>query len=178
MFKYIRFTPVPLAYTTLTFLGGDENVKVNYFDKPFVSIEAENEADIDALIAFQPNEIACEIISKEEFIQLVKTTRQYQRILEQGNEKLEKLTEQIVKKYPQKERETWHIQLAEALKYKQTLNDTDAPFLKILADNEADTVDAFADAVINNNNAFIALTANALSEKRRVEHELLTALGA
>jgi hypothetical protein len=178
MFKYLRFTPVPLAYTTLTFLGGDENVKVNYFDKPFVSIEAENEADINALIVSQPNEIGCTEITKEEFVQLVKTTKQYKRIIERGNEKLEQLTEDIVKKYPVKERETWHIQLGEALKYIETQNEADAPFLKILADNENDTVAAFANAVINNNNAFIALSASALSQKRLLEQELLKELGA
>ena len=178
MFKYVRFSPKPLEYTTLTFMNTSNNVKVNFFDKPFVSIEAENEADINALIASQVDDIKCYEISKEEFISLVKTTKQYNRILEQGNQKLEELTAQIVKKYPLKERETWYIQLEEARKYKETNNVADAPFLSILVANENDTVENVANAVINNNTTFRQLSATALSEKRLLEQNLLKNIGA
>ena len=77
-----------------------------------------------------------------------------------------------------RERETWYIQLEEAKKYIQTQNEADAPFLKILAENEGDTIEAFANAVINNDIAFRTLTANALSEKRILEQNLLAEIGA
>ena len=178
MFKYVRFTPVESQFTTLTFKKINEDVKVNFFTLPVVSIEADNEALIDELISSQVKEIKCEVITKEEFINLIKLTSQYKRIIERGNEKLEKLTLDIAAKYPLRERETWYIQLEEAKKYIQTQNEADAPFLKILAENEGDTIEAFANAVINNDIAFRTLTANALSEKRILEQNLLAEIGA
>lgn len=178
MFKYIRFTPLKTNETTLTFRSKTEDVKVNYFDRPFVSIQSENEADIDVLIASQPSEIDCKEITKDEFVQLVKLSSQYQRILLRGTKKLSKLTKTIKDKYPEEERETWSTQLEEAKKYKKTLNEDDAPFLKTLAENENDTVEAFANAVIENNEIFKALTAKALSEKRVFQKKLLAEIGA
>lgn len=178
MFKYVRFTPVESQYTTLTFKQKNDDVKVNFFSLPIVSLEAINETLIDELISSQAKEIKCEVITKEEFINLVKLTSQYKRIIERGNEKLEKLTVNIAAKYTLRERETWYIQLEEAKKYMQTQNEADAPFLKILAENEGDTIEAFANAVINNDIAFRTLTANALSEKRLLEQNLLAEIGA
>ena len=178
MFKYVRFTPVESQFTTLTFKKINEDVKVNFFTLPVVSIEADNEALIDELISSQSKENNCEIITKEEFISLVKLTSQYKRIIDRGNEKLEKLTANIAAKYPLRERETWYIQLEEARKYMSSKNEADAPFLKILAENEGDTIEAFANAVINNDIAFRTLTANALSEKRILEQNLLAEIGA
>ena len=60
----------------------------------------------------------------------------------------------------------------------ETQNEADAPFLKILAENEGDTIEAFANAVINNDITFRTLTANALSEKRILEQNLLAEIGA
>ena len=178
MFKYVRFTPVESQFTTLTFKQKNNDVKVNFFSLPVVSLEADNEALIDELISSQAKEIKCEVITKEEFINLIKLTSQYKRIIERGNEKLEKSTANIAAKYPLRERETWYIQLEEAKKYMQTQNEADAPFLKILAENEGDTIEAFANAVINNDIAFRTLTANALSEKRILEQNLLAEIGA
>ena len=178
MFKYVRFTPVESQFTTLTFKQKNNDVKVNFFSLPVVSLEADNEALIDELISSQTKEIKCEVITKEEFINLIKLTSQYKRIIERGNEKLEKSTANIAAKYPLRERETWYIQLEEAKKYMQTQNEADAPFLKILAENEGDTIEAFANAVINNDIAFRTLTANALSEKRILEQNLLAEIGA
>ena len=178
MFKYVRFTPVESQFTTLTFKQKNNDVKVNFFSLSVVSLEADNEALIDELISSQVKEIKCEVITKEEFINLIKLTSQYKRIIERGNEKLEKLTANIDAKYPLRERETWYIQLEEAKKYMQTQNEADAPFLKILAENEGDTIEAFANAVINNDIAFRTLTANALSEKRILEQNLLAEIGA
>ena len=178
MFKYVRFTPVESQYTTLTFKQKNNDVKVNFFSLNVVSLEADNEALIDELISSQVKEIKCEVITKEEFINLIKLTSQYKRIIERGNEKLEKLTANIAAKQALRERETWYIQLEEAKKYIQTQNEADAPFLKILAENEGDTIEAFANAVINNDIAFRTLTANALSEKRILEQNLLAEIGA
>lgn len=177
MFKYVRFTPLETNETTLTFRSITEDIKVNYFDKPFVSIEADNESSIDALIASQSSEIDCQEITKEEFVQLVKLTSQYQRIIDRGNEKLTAMTKAISDKYPEEERETWPTQLEEARKYKETGLESDAPFLKILADGENDTVEAFANAVIENNETFKALSSAALSEKRVFQQSVLASLG-
>ena len=100
MFKYVRFTPVESQFTTLTFKKINEDVKVNFFSLAVVSLEADNEALIDELISSQVKEIKCEVITKEEFINLIKLTSQYKRIIERGNEKLEKLTASTVYKIP------------------------------------------------------------------------------
>ena len=64
MFKYVRFTPVESQFTTLTFKQKNNDVKVNFFSLPVVSLEADNEALIDELISSQAKEIKCELITK------------------------------------------------------------------------------------------------------------------
>ena len=110
MFKYVKFNPVETEFTTLTFKQKNDDVKVNFFNLPIVSLESDDEALIDELIKEQPSEIECELITKEEFSEIAKTTVQYKRILQVGNEKLAELTADIDLKYPLNERETWHIQ--------------------------------------------------------------------
>jgi hypothetical protein len=178
MVKYIKFKKVSDEFTTHEFRGGNEQVEVFLFDKPIASIKSDSEAAIDELIASQDVKIACQVISKEEFISLVKTTKQYERVCEIVKEKIAYLLKDIKTKYPEEERETWSTQLEEARKYKKTLNEDDAPFLKTLAENENDTVEAFANAVIQNNETFKALSASALSEKRKLKQQLLSEWGA
>jgi hypothetical protein len=90
MFKYVKFTKVETEYTVLEFRGQNEDVKVNHFDVDVVSVEAENQADIDALIASQPDEINCEYITHDEFKALVANSMQLERIRDRVKEKIAK----------------------------------------------------------------------------------------
>ena len=177
MFKYVKFNPVETEFTTLTFKQKNDDVKVNFFNLPIVSLESDDEALIDELIKEQPSEIECELITKEEFSKIAKTTVQYKRILQVGNEKLAELTADIDLKYPLNERETWHIQLEEARKYLETKDEQDAPFVSILALNEDRSVEDFCNAIILNDKNYRTLAANALSEKRILENTLASEIG-
>ena len=177
MFKYIKYTEVETEFTKLTFVRKNEDVRVVFFDKPFVALECENEELIDELIAYQDELIKCEEITADEFKGLAETTSQYARVLELVAERLEKNMSAIKSKYPESERESWSLQKEEAKKYLETKNETDAPFLKILADNENDTVESFASAVLAKNEAFTIMSANALSDKRLYQVELFKELG-
>ena len=57
-----------------------EDVKINCFDVNVVSIESENEIAINNLILSQDKKINCQIISKDEFKELVKDSAQIERI--------------------------------------------------------------------------------------------------
>ena len=86
MFKYVKFTKVETDTTVLEFRGSDDTVKVNNFSDneefavSVVSVEAEIEADIDALVESQPIEIGCTVIGKDEFKALVTNSAQLKRI--------------------------------------------------------------------------------------------------
>lgn len=80
MFVYVKFEKVSDEFTTYEFRGGNEDVKVNYFDVNVVSIESENEIAINNLILSQDKKINCQIISKDEFKELVKDSAQIERI--------------------------------------------------------------------------------------------------
>ena len=80
MFKYIKFNKVTGEFTIHEFRGGDDKVKVNHFDVDVVSLEAESEADIDALVSSQVAEIACETITQDEFKTMVANSSQLKRI--------------------------------------------------------------------------------------------------
>ncbi len=177
MFKYVRFIEVETEFTKLSFVQKNEEVKVIRFDKPFAALSAETENLIDDLIIFQDKRIKCEVITIDEFKALVETTAQYLRVLELSEQKLEKNMESIKRKYPESERESWGLQKDEAKKYLETKNDADAPFLKILADAENDSVESFAIAVLAKNEAFTIMSANAISDKRLYQVELLKELG-
>lgn len=178
MFKYIRFNEVQDEYSKVTFLQKNEEVKVNFFDKPIVSIEADDEDLIDELILSQDERINCEEITQDEFVQLYKLTSQYQRVLDRAEQVLDKALEPILKEYPLQERESWNLQIAEAEKYKVTGLESDVPYLKGLADDEGDTVENFVNSVIAKNEAYKVLHQSALSEKRRVKALLMSEIGA
>ena len=80
MFVYVGYEKVSDEFTTYEFRGGNEDVKVNYFDVNVVSIESENEVAINNLILSQDKKINCQIISKDEFKELVKDSAQIERI--------------------------------------------------------------------------------------------------
>ena len=80
MFVYVKFEKVSDEFTTYEFRGGNEDVKVNCFDVNVVSIESENEIAINNLILSQDKKINCQIISKDEFKELVKDSAQIERI--------------------------------------------------------------------------------------------------
>ena len=80
MFVYVKFEKVSDELTTYEFRGGNEDVKVNYFDVNVVSIESENEIAINNLILSQDKKINCQLISKDEFKELVKDSAQIERI--------------------------------------------------------------------------------------------------
>ena len=177
MIKYIKYTEVQSEFSKLTFVRKNEDVKVVFFDKPFVALECENKELIDELIAYQDELIKCEEITANEFKALVETTSQYSRVLEMACERLEKNMSAIKSKYPESERKSWSLQKEEAKKYLATKDEDDAPFLKILADTDNDTVESFAIAVLAKNEAFTIMSANALSDKRLYKVELLKELG-
>lgn len=177
MFKYIKYTESQGKFSKLTFVRKNEDVKVVFFDKPFVALECENEELIDELIAYQDELIKCEEITADEFKALVETTSQYLRVLEMACERLEKNMSEIKSKYPESERATWPLQKEEAKKYLATKNEADAPFLKVLADNENDTVENFVKAVIEKNAEHTIFSANAMSEKRLYKAKMLRELG-
>ena len=177
MIKYIKYTESQGKFSKLTFVRKNEDVKVVFFDKPFVALECENEELIDELIAYQDELIKCEEITANEFKALVETTSQYSRVLEMACERLEKNMSAIKSKYPESERESWSLQKEEAKKYLATKDEADAPFLKVLADNENDTVESFAIAVLAKNEAFTIMSANAISDKRLYQGEILRELG-
>lgn len=177
MLKYVRFIEVELEFTKLTFVRKNEDVKVIFFDKPFVALECENEELIDELIAYQDELIKCEEITADEFKALIKTTAQYARVLEMACERLEKNMSAIKSKYPESERATWPKQLLEAAKWMETKNDDDAPYLKIVSIKENDTVENFVKAVIEKDAAYTIFSANAMSDKRLYQVEMLRELG-
>jgi len=81
MFKYISFIKVKDEFTTHEFRGGDDKVEVNHFSNvDVVSIKADVEADIDALIASQEPSINCTEITQADFKSLVTNTSQINRI--------------------------------------------------------------------------------------------------
>lgn len=80
MFVYVKFEKVSDEFTTYEFRGGNEDVKINCFDVNVVSIESENEIAINNLILSQDKKINCQIISKDEFKELVKDSAQIERI--------------------------------------------------------------------------------------------------
>jgi len=82
MFKYVKFEKIETIDTVIEFRGGDDIVKVNYFNVDVVSISSEDESAIDALIALQPAEINCVEITKAEFKSLVTNSVQLNRIRE------------------------------------------------------------------------------------------------
>lgn len=177
MFKYIKFTKVETDLTVLEFRGGDETVKVNHFDREVVSIETDNEADIDALVDAQATEIGCELITQDEYKTIVKTTTQFARIKKQVDDKYTKDVGIVTSLYPAVERETWATQLSQANAYKVTGDELDAPFLKTLADAENDTVKSFADAVITKANEYEVFMAQTLATKRAFEKNLMQKIG-
>ena len=177
MIKYIKYTESQGKFSKLTFVRKNEDVKFVFFDKPFVALECENEEWIDELIAYQDELIKCKEITADEFKALVETTSQYSRALEMASERLEKNMSAIKSKYTHSERESWSLQKEEAKKYLATKDEADAPFLKILADNENDTVESFAIAVLAKNEAFAIISANAISDKRLYHAEMLRELG-
>ena len=81
MFKYIKFEKVETEFTVLEFRGQSEDVKVNYFDVDVVSLNG-SEADIDALVDAQADEINCVEITQIEFKELVSESTQLNRIRE------------------------------------------------------------------------------------------------
>ena len=178
MFKYVSYTKVVDEITTHEFRGGDDLVKVNYFSGvDVVSIEADVEADIDALIASQESVINCTVITVDEFKLLVANSSTIKRIYERASKQLENDLSAIKEKYPLEERETWAVQKEEALKFQASNNESDAPFLKTLADAEGTTVADFATAVLAKNSLFAQDSALALSNKRKTQSELLAGVG-
>lgn len=178
MFKYIKFDRVETDTTVLEFRGGDDTVKVNYFTGVnVVSVEAENEDDINALVDAQVSDINCEDITQDEFKIAIETSPQYLRVLDRVAQYYDSLMRTITDKYPVVERETWGMQLEQAKAYKASNNEADAPFLKTLADAEGSTVDVFADAVIAKADAYALYSADALVKKRAFKSELLSSIG-
>jgi len=180
MFKYVAFRRVPTEHTVLGFIGAtDDNkgIKVNRFDVDVVSIQSDDEAIINEMIASQPEEIGCTEITLDEFKTAVEKSAQVKRIYERASKQLEEALDAIKIKYPLEERETWAVQKEEALKFQASNDEADAPFLKTLADAEGITVADFATAVLIKNSLFVQESAIALSNKRNTQSALLAEIG-
>jgi hypothetical protein len=177
MFKYVKFTEVKDEFTTHTFRGGDDAVKVNTFTGcNVVSVESESEDDIDSLISAQVEVIGCEIIDKDEFKNTVSSSAQVLRILSVASSFLEKELEGISNKYPTEERDTWNIQKEEALAYKAD-SSSDTPFLDVLSDAKGISVDDLATAVLENSETFAKLSSLALGKKQALQKNMLADIG-
>jgi len=179
MFKYVQYDKVQGQYTELTFIQKNESVKVNYFTANglnVVSLEGV-EADIDDLIAYQPVEINCRELTLDEFKAIAKNSDQYKRIKERVAEFYENKIQPLLIEYPLGERETWNTQLQQAKAYKASGDEADAPFLKVLADAEGNTVENFANAVIAKAEAYEVFVAEKLAEKRVYERQLMAEIG-
>lgn len=177
MFKYVKFTKVQVPYSTLEFRGGDDTIVVRHFDGDVVCISGDIEADIDVLIANQASEISCTVITQAEFKSIIELSSQYARIKQVVEEKYTQDVGVLTAQYPLNERETWAIQLEQAKAFKVSGVDTDAPFLKTLADAESDTVTNFADAVILKATEYESFMALKLVDKRAHEKTLMSVVG-
>jgi hypothetical protein len=176
MFKYIKFNRVRDAFTEHRFVGQGAEVKVYAFDVDVVALSGEENA-IDALIGGQDARIVCEEIVYEEFKYIVQATAQYARVKQRVEEKYNADVAVLTDLYPLHERETWTTQLQEANAYMVSNNETDAPFLKTIADAEGGTVADFANAVIVKSAAYQSFMAQKLAEKRAFEKELMQEIG-
>ena len=178
MFKYVSFKKVKTDDTVLEFQQKNDKVKVHFFDVDVVSLESENEQDIDELISMQDKKIECKEITKEEFKTFVSKSAQIKRVNERVNQSYKEAVKAITKKYSEEERETWASwQLPEAGKYSYTKDENDAPSLKILADSSGVTVEEFANAVLAKAKNYKTLSANALAKKRTLKQKLLAEIG-
>lgn len=177
MFKYVKFKKVETQNTILEFRGGDDRVVVSTFDVNIVSIRADLEVDIDKLVNEQPIEIEATYINKSEFESLVKESKQYKRLKERVATQYEDDVSSLLEKYPLPERETWTLQLEQAKAFQASGDETLAPFLKVLAYAEGDTVENFANAVLTKASEYEAFMAQALAEKRAFERRLLNEIG-
>ena len=178
MFKYVRYIKVETEHTVLEFRGDAEDVEVFHFDGGVVSIKSEDEDAIDRLIDSQADDIECEVIEKDMFISLIKSSSRYKRILKRVEESYNKEMNLITSNYPQVERETWTLQLEQAKKYKDSGDEADAPFLKVLADADGLELDDMADTVILKAKSYENFSALALVNKRAYKKELLDEFGA
>ena len=88
MFKYIKFTKVKDEFTAHLFRGGDEDIKVNYFDVDVVSIQGDDEDKLNELIASQNPAINCIEITKDKFKELVTNSAQINRIRDVVKERI------------------------------------------------------------------------------------------
>lgn len=85
--KYIKYKKTKDEFTTHSFNGITEKVKVNFFDKNVVSLDGE-EQDISTLISSQSPLIECVEIQKEEFKEIVTDSVQLKRIRDIVKEKI------------------------------------------------------------------------------------------
>ena len=177
MFKYVKFNKVELSSTTLEFKDLVDGVKVNYFDGNIVSLESEDEESIDNLILLQDENINCVEIDANEFKSGVEKSSRYSRILNKVDIFYNNEMKIITQKYPAVERETWGLQLEQAKAYKSSGDENDAPFLKVLADNDGVSIDEFATAVIEKAKLYEEMSALALAKKRMYKRELLAEIG-
>jgi len=178
MFKYVKFKRVKTDNTVLEFQQRDDKVKVHFFDVDAVSLEAENEQDIDELISIQEEAIEVKEITKEEFKTLVAKSSQIRRVNERVNQTYKHSLKAITQKYSEEERETWsNWQLPEAEKFSYTKDENDAPSLKILADDERVSLEDYANAVLAKARDYKTLSASALANKRMLKRELLSEIG-
>ena len=172
MVKYVSFEKVKTEFTVLEFRGGDETIKVKYYDVPVVSIEADNEADILALIAQQPVEIKCTEITRTDFVALTKDTTQTKRALIQINDVFENSVNALIDGIPTNERLSWEKQEAEARAY--TADTTTAtPLIDSLAAARGIDKAYLVSKIIEKADLFSAAVGTLIGERQKQEDEIL-----
>jgi len=172
VFKYVSFEKVKTEFTVLEFRGGDETIKVKYYDVPVVSIEADNEADILALIAQQPVEIKCTEIVRADFIALTKDTTQTKRALQQINSEFKTNINALSDGVPDDERFSWDKQEAEARAY--TADTTAAtPLIDSLVAARGIDKAYLVSKIIEKADLFSVAVGTLVGERQKQEDELL-----
>jgi len=178
VFKYFKYKKIVTDKTVFEFRGDAEDVTVNVFqDEQVVSIYAEDEDAIYALVAQQEDAIECQEIEKDSFVEKIKDSARYKRILDKVSKSYEDQMLIITDRYPSVERETWDIQLKQAYAFLESNDENDAPFLKTLAEDEDTNLEDFANSVVQKAKLFEKFSANALASKRRFKKQLLSEIG-
>ena len=164
MFKYVRYTPFTDQYTTHEFNEKNDKCKVHRFDVPYVSVECDNEADFNALMAYQNPIINATEIDKAQFTDLVQHSDQVKRMYNVVNEQYSSELAPYSVRYSEEESMTWAAQVAEA---NAVLTGTAAetPYLTALATDRTVTLEQAAHNVLENKTAYDTYSAKALTRK-------------
>ena len=176
MFKYVSYTPMTDAYTTHIFNEKDDKCKVHRFDVPYVSIECDNEADFNALMAYQNPIINATEIDKTQFTDLVQHSDQVKRMYDVANEQYAKDMKAVNNLYTQDEIDSWAMQVAEAKAVKDGSKEV-TPFLTAFSSDRGISLSNAADEVLAKSKEYSNFSASKLKLKRATVKKLKAVVG-